>query len=107
MTKTLTATEVVHNFLDILDQVRYQAAAFDSVRSKQVVARLMPPAPAGGVPLDQLGSLLQALPRLGSREADAMAKDTDPGLSRIAALTTNAADFRRMPGCLVETAEQS
>jgi hypothetical protein len=35
------------------------------------------------VPLDRLGSLLRALPRLGSREADAMAKDIDRGLSRM------------------------
>lgn len=83
MTKTITATEVVRNFSDILNQVRYQSAEFDIVRGKEVVARLMPPAPAGGVPLDQLGSLLQALPRLGSREADAMAKDIDRGLSRM------------------------
>ena len=83
MTKTITATEVVRNFSDILNQVRYQSAEFDIVRGKEVVARLMPPAPAGGVPLDQLGSLLQALPRLGSREADTMAKDIDRGLSRM------------------------
>jgi hypothetical protein len=83
MTKTVTATEVVRNFSDILNQVRYQSAEFDIVRGKEVVARLMPPTPGGGVPLDQLGALLQALPRLGSREADALAKDIDRGLSRM------------------------
>ena len=81
--KTVTATEVVRNFSDILNQVRYQSAEFDIVRGKEVIARLMPPAPAGGVPLDQLGALLQALPRLGSREADALARDIDRGLARM------------------------
>jgi hypothetical protein len=81
--KTVTATEVVRNFSDILNQVRYQSAEFDIVRGREVVARLLPPAPAEGVPLDQLGELLQALPRLGSREADAMARDIDRGLARM------------------------
>jgi hypothetical protein len=33
--------------------------------------------------LDELGALLQALPRLGSREADSMARDIDRGLARM------------------------
>ena len=40
MAKTLTATEVVRNFSDILNRVRYQSAEFDIVRGKEVVARL-------------------------------------------------------------------
>jgi hypothetical protein len=83
MPKSITATEAVRNFSDLLNQVRYQSAEFDIVRGKEVVARLTPPTPTGGVPLDQLGSLLQSLPRLGSREADAMAKDIERGLSRM------------------------
>lgn len=83
MAKTVTATEVVRNFSDILNQVRYQSAEFEIVRGKEVVARLMPPAPAGGAPLDQLGPLLRALPRLGSREADAWARDIERGLARM------------------------
>ena len=83
MAKTVTATEAVRNFSDLLNQVRYQSAEFDIVRGKEVVARLTPPTPAGGVPLDQLEALLQLLPRLGTREADAMAKDIERGLSRM------------------------
>jgi antitoxin (DNA-binding transcriptional repressor) of toxin-antitoxin stability system len=81
--KTVTATEVVRNFSDIINQVRYQSAEFEIVRGKEVVARLVPPAPPGGVPLDKLGELISALPRLGRREADALARDIARGLSRM------------------------
>jgi hypothetical protein len=83
--KKLTATEVVRNFSDILNQVRYQSAEFEIVRGKEVVARLLPPAPSGGVPLDQLGEMMRMLPSLGSREADAFARDIERGMAHMRA----------------------
>lgn len=81
--KTITATDVARNFSDVLNQVRYQSAEFEIVRGKEVVARLLPPAPAGGVPLDQLNELLKKLPRLGAREVDSFARDVERGLARV------------------------
>jgi antitoxin (DNA-binding transcriptional repressor) of toxin-antitoxin stability system len=81
--KTITATDAARNFSDVLNQVRYQGAEFDIVRGKEVIARLLPAAPPGGVPLDQLNELLQSLPHLGPREADAFARDIERGLARV------------------------
>lgn len=83
--KSITATDVVRNFSDVLNQVRYQSAEFEIVRGREIVARLLPPAPAGGVPLDRLSDLLQKLPHLGDREADAFARDIERGLGRVRA----------------------
>lgn len=83
MAKTVSATDAARNFSDILNQVRYQAAEFDIVRGREVVARILPATPAGGVPLDELAELLKALPRLGPKEADRLARDIERGLSRM------------------------
>ena len=81
--KTITATEAARRFSDVLNQVRYQGAEFDIVRGKEVVARLVPAAPAGGISLDRLDELVRSLPRLGSREAELFARDIERGLARM------------------------
>jgi antitoxin (DNA-binding transcriptional repressor) of toxin-antitoxin stability system len=79
--KTITATDVARRFSDVLNQVRYQGAEFDIVRGKEVVARLVPAAPAGGVSLDRLDELVRSLPRLGPREVELFARVIDRGLA--------------------------
>ena len=81
--KTITATDAARRFSDVLNQVRYQGAEFDIVRGKEVVARLVPAAPTGGVDLDRLNELMRALPRLGPREAERFAHDIERGLARM------------------------
>jgi hypothetical protein len=81
--KTITATDLVRNFSDVLNQVLYESTEFEIVRGKEVVARLVPPAPTGGVPLDRLDELLKQLPRLGAQEADVFARDIERGLARV------------------------
>jgi antitoxin (DNA-binding transcriptional repressor) of toxin-antitoxin stability system len=82
-TKTITATEIARSFSDVLNQVRYQGTEFDIVRGKDVVARLVPAGPPGGVALDRLDELVRALPRLGPQEAELFARDIDRGASRM------------------------
>ena len=81
--KTITATEAARRFSDVLNQVRYQGTKFDIVRGKEVVARLVPATPAGGVALDQLDELVRSLPRLGPREAELFARDIERGLAKM------------------------
>ena len=81
--KTITATEAARRFSDVLNQVRYQGTKFDIVRGKEVVARLVPATPPGGVALDQLDELVRSLPRLGPREAELYARDIERWLARM------------------------
>jgi antitoxin (DNA-binding transcriptional repressor) of toxin-antitoxin stability system len=83
--KTISATDAARGFSDVLNQVRYQGVEFDIVRGKEVVARLVPAAPPGGVALDRLDELVRSLPRLGPREAELFALDIKRGLARIRA----------------------
>ena len=83
MAGKITATDAARRFSDVLNQVRYQGAEFDIVRGKEVIARLVPAAPPGGVALDQLDELVRALPRLGPREGERFALDIERGLARM------------------------
>ena len=83
MASKITATDAARRFPDVLNQVRYQGAEFDIVRGKEVVARLVPAAPPGGVSLDQLDELMRSLPRLGPREGERFALDIERGLARM------------------------
>lgn len=81
--KQISATEAARSFSSVLSQVRYQGAEFDVLRGKEIVARIVPAAPSGGVPLDQLNVLIASLPRLGPKDADAFARDIERGLARM------------------------
>ncbi len=83
MTGKLTATDAARRFSKVLNQVRYQGVEFDIVRGKEVVARLVPAGPPGGVALDRLDDLIRLLPRLGPREAEPFARDIERGLARM------------------------
>lgn len=74
---TLTATALARNFSDYLNQVCYQGASFEIQRGAEIVARLTPPAPVGGYPLERLASLLADLPALSEDEAAEFLRDID------------------------------
>ncbi len=83
MAGRITATYAARRFSDVLNQVRYQGAEFDIVRGREVVARLVPAAPPGGVALDRLDELVRSLPHLGPGEAESFAQDISRGLARM------------------------
>ena len=83
MAGKIMATDAARRFSDVLNQVRYQGVEFDIVRGREVVARLVPAAPPGGVALDRLDALVRSLPRLGPREAKGFARDIERGLARM------------------------
>ena len=83
MAGKISATDAARRFSDVLNQVRYQGVEFDIVRGKEVVARLVPAAPVGGVALDRLDELARSLPRLGPREAELFGLDIKRGLARM------------------------
>jgi antitoxin (DNA-binding transcriptional repressor) of toxin-antitoxin stability system len=83
MAGRISATDAARRFSEFLNQVRYQGVEFDIVRGKEVVARLVPAGPPGGVALDRLDELTRSLPRLGPREAERFALDIERGLARM------------------------
>jgi len=60
----LTATTLARNFSDYLNRVRYQGASFDITRGSEIIARIGPPEPAIGYPIEHLSNLLDGLPPL-------------------------------------------
>lgn len=72
---TLTATALARNFSDYLNQVCYQGASFEIRRGVDIVARLTPPLPVGGYPLERLAGLLTDLPALSDAEAADFLRD--------------------------------
>jgi len=87
-TKQISATEAARSFSDVISQVRYKGTEFDIVRGKEVVARIVPAGPEGGVPLDELNALIAALPRLDARDRDVFVQDIERGLARMRADVT-------------------
>ncbi|MDP2834253.1 MAG: hypothetical protein Q8Q28_13360 [Pseudomonadota bacterium] len=71
---TLTATTLARNFSEYLNQVRYQGAEFDIRRGNEIIARLCPPRPSAGYPVERLAGLYAGLPTLAD-DADAFLED--------------------------------
>ena len=72
---TITATEAARSLSEVLNQVRYQGRRFDVRRGKEVVAQIVPPRPAKGVPIAELNQIFANLPKLGKDEAEKFVKD--------------------------------
>jgi len=70
-----TVTEVAHNFSDYINRVAYRRESFTLMRSGKPVAELGPP--LAGRKLGELPSLLESLPRLGAKEAEALDRDIE------------------------------
>ncbi|MBI5330753.1 MAG: hypothetical protein HZB71_09085 [Betaproteobacteria bacterium] len=85
MTPTpLTATTLARNFSDYLNRVRYQGASYDITRGNEIIARIGPPEPVAGYPLEGLAALLAGLPTLAG-DADDFVQDIH---GAVAGLTT-------------------
>lgn len=73
--ETLTATEAVRRFSEILNLVRYQGKSFQIVRGKEAVARIVPSRAPRGVKATELRKLVADLPQLDPAELDSFAND--------------------------------
>ncbi len=72
--RPLNATEAARRFSDVLNQVKYQHAAFEVRRGGEAVARIVP-AGATGFPVAELNRLFAALPALDEAESRAFEAD--------------------------------
>jgi len=73
--KTITATEAVRNFSEILNSIKYTGADYTIVRGGKPVATIRPAEDhAKGLTLGDLEGLVKSLPALGD-EAERFKKD--------------------------------
>lgn len=76
-----SVTELLRNFSDYINRVLYRRERFVLIRGGKPVAELTPL--PGGTRLGELPALLDALPRLGVAEAEAMAADLEEARSSL------------------------
>lgn len=75
MEKTVSATEVVRKFSEILNSIKYRGNHYTIMRGGKPVASICPvESPAKGKTLGELKELLKKLPRLGD-EAERFEED--------------------------------
>ena len=73
----LTVAEMVRNFSEILERVRFRGERFVLTQEGNPMAELGPVTPAAPVRLAELPALLAELPHLGSAEAERFAHDLE------------------------------
>jgi antitoxin (DNA-binding transcriptional repressor) of toxin-antitoxin stability system len=71
--ETLTATEAVRRFSEIINLVRYQGKSFEIVRGKESVARIVPSRPPRSVKVSELPRLFEELPKLDAEALESFA----------------------------------
>jgi len=72
-TKVITSTEAARSFSEILNIVRYQGKSFDIKRGKDIIARIVPPAPF--LKASELKDFFDNLPTMSDKDREAFAKD--------------------------------
>ena len=73
--ETLTATEAVRRFSEILNLVRYQGKSFEIVRGNEPVARIVPSRAPRSVKATVLRKLFADLPKLDADELESFGND--------------------------------
>ncbi len=74
---TLSVTEAVRNFADLVNRAFYQGLHFRLTRGGRAVAELSPPSGGATVSAADLRLALGRLPRLGADEANAFSRDIE------------------------------
>lgn len=82
MTRTVSVTELLRNFSDLLDRVVYVGEHLVLTRGGKVVAELGP-MPVGRR-LGDLPEVLASLPRLAPGDAEVFARDIEEGRTELA-----------------------
>lgn len=83
--RTITATELARGFSDFLNQVRYQGVTLDVRRGNETVARIQPAGPTLGYPIDQLDTLIAALPSLAQDDVGTFLEDIHAAVANLTA----------------------
>jgi antitoxin (DNA-binding transcriptional repressor) of toxin-antitoxin stability system len=81
MRKTISATEAVRNFSDLLNMIRFRGESYTIERGGKPVASFGPAAPPVRVTLKDLPGLLSDLPSLGP-DAKSFARDVRRGMRK-------------------------
>ena len=79
MKATLSVTEAVRNFADLINRIAYRGEQFTLERGGKPVARMIPVPQAGR--LGELPEIMASIPELGPEEAEAMAQDLAEALA--------------------------
>jgi antitoxin (DNA-binding transcriptional repressor) of toxin-antitoxin stability system len=69
MMSRISVTNAACNFSDLINHVRYQGASFEIERGNEVIARIIPAAPASVLSLSDLDDQWAQLPRLDLEDA--------------------------------------
>ena len=85
MNKTISATEAVRHFSDLLNRVRFRGECYTIERGGKPVASFGPAALPVSVTLKELPGLLKKLPSLGS-DAKSFARDVRHGMRKAPSL---------------------
>jgi antitoxin (DNA-binding transcriptional repressor) of toxin-antitoxin stability system len=70
MMSRISATNAARNFSDLINRVRYQGASFEIERGNEVIARIIPAAPASTLSIADLDKQWAQLPRLDLEDAE-------------------------------------
>jgi antitoxin (DNA-binding transcriptional repressor) of toxin-antitoxin stability system len=69
MMNRISATNAARNFSDLINRVRYQGASFEIERGNEVIAQIIPAAPAATLSIADLDRQWAQLPRLDAEDA--------------------------------------
>ncbi len=75
MKKTITVTDAVKSFSDIVGRVYYKRETFDIKKGANIVARLSPVGIAAGLKVKDLNTFFLDSPRLAEEDIEAFEKD--------------------------------
>jgi hypothetical protein len=81
--RKVSATEAARNFSDLIGQVRYQAASFDVVKGKEVVARIVPAGPSAPTTLGEQARQLAGGAHLAAEDVASYAADVAEALGQL------------------------
>lgn len=69
-THSLTATQAIRTFSDLLNQVRYQGKSFEIKRGREVIAKITPVTTVMGIDVSELNNFFNQLPTLDRNDAE-------------------------------------
>lgn len=69
-THSVTATQAIRTFSDLLNQVRYQGKSFEIKRGREIIAKITPVSSVTGIRISELNYLFHQLPSLDHNDVE-------------------------------------